>query len=367
MAEEKEKPLTREDVLRLIKENSGTANRLDLSGKVFEENIDLRGFDLRGIILESAVFKFKLPEPSTGEHTKLGEDELLRRMGAHFEEVNLSDAHLRGVKLEEAHLEKASLINSDLEGAFLSHAHLERANLMYANFKRAQLDGAHLEEADLSFADFAGALLGAAQLDGATLAETNLDGTFLYLADLTRAYLSYPIRLSSNTDIQHVNWGNYILGEEINGQFRWAENTYRQLKTWYAEHGRNDIAAKFYYREMEARRKEAGWSWNPNWGRHRLALEILRALFGYGEHWERVFYWMALVIFGSAAAYYVSGELNLLYSLYFSVISFTSLGYGKWVDITPPGWVLALGAFQSFTGVFLMALLLVTFFRKWTR
>jgi len=273
---------------------------------------------------------------------------------------------LRGVRLEKAHLEKASLINSDLEGAVLSDAHLEGANLMYANFERAKLFGAHLEEADLSFADFADAILGAAHLDGATLVDTNLDRTFLYLANLTKAYLSHPI-LSFNTNIQHVNWGNYVLGQETNGQFRWAEDTYRQLKTWYAEHGMNDIAAKFYYREMEARRKEAGWSWNPNWVRHRLALEVLRAVFGYGEHWERVFYWMALVMFGSAAAYYLSGELNLLYSLYFSVISFTALGYGEWVDITPQGWVQALGAFQSFTGVFLMALLLVTFFRKWTR
>lgn len=367
MAEEEEKPLTREDVLRLIQENGGTAKKLHLSGKVFEENIDLRGFDLREVILENAVFKFKLREPSTQEDPGLAEHESLREMGAHFEEANLSGADLRGARLQEAHFEKASLTHSNLEEAFLSNAHLERANLMYADFKGAKLGGAHLRQADLSFADFAGANLGAAQLSGATLAETNLDGTFLYLADLTSTYLSYPIRLSFDTDIQHVSWGDYILGEEINGQFRWAEDTYRQLKTWYAEHGRNDIAAKFYYREMEARRKEATWSWNPNWGRHRLALEILRALFGYGEHWERVFYWMALVIFGSAAAYYVSGELNLLYSLYFSVISFTSLGYGKWVDITPPGWVLALGAFQSFTGVFLMALLLVTFFRKWTR
>ena len=139
------------------------------------------------------------------------------------------------------------------------------------------------------------------------------------------------------------------------------------MKSWYAEHGMNNIAAKFYYREMEVRRKATNWSWNPNRMRHRLALEALRALFGYGEEWKRVLYWMALVVLGSAAAYYLSGELNLPYSLYFSVVSFTALGYGNWVDITPQGWVQALGAFQSFTGVFLMALLLVTFFRKWTR
>ena len=56
MAEEKEKPLTREDVLRLIEANGGTASGLDLSGKTFEAGIDLRGLNLELIILENARF-----------------------------------------------------------------------------------------------------------------------------------------------------------------------------------------------------------------------------------------------------------------------------------------------------------------------
>ena len=72
-------------------------------------------------------------------------------------------------------------------------------------------------------------------------------------------------------------------------------------------------------------------------------------------------------IFGSAVAYSLFGGLDLPYSLYFSVISFTALGYGSWVNIRPEGWVQALGATESFIGVFMMALLLVTFVRKWTR
>ena len=46
---------TREDVLRLIAENGGTAEGLDLSGKTFVEDINLFGLDLNGIILRGAV------------------------------------------------------------------------------------------------------------------------------------------------------------------------------------------------------------------------------------------------------------------------------------------------------------------------
>ena len=53
-------------------------------------------------------------------------------------------------------------------------------------------------------------------------------------------------------------------------------------------------------------------------------------------------------------------------SLYFSAVSFTALGYGSWVNITSDA-IRGLGAAESFLGVFMMALFLVTFTRKMTR
>ncbi len=304
MAEEKRKPLTRKDVLRLIKEHGGPEG-LDLPGKVFEEAIDLSGQDLHGIILSKAIFPV---------HFERG-----KPAGA-----NLKDAHLEGARLWHAHLENAYLFDAHLEKANLRGIHLERADLSYANLEGTDLTGAHLEGASLT-----------------------------------------GVRLSSDTKLHNVHWGkNYILAEESHGPLDWAEDTYRTLKMWHTQAGIYNIAAKFYYREKEANRKTLKWR-SKNW-HHRLALELLRTFFGYGEHWERILFWMALVVFGSAVAY-LFGGLNLPYSLYFSVVSFTALGYGKWVNITPQGWVQALGAFQSFSGVFLMALFLVTFIRKMTR
>jgi len=64
----KEKPLTRDDVLRLILENGGQAEGLNLSEKWFEQGIDLYLLDLKGIILQHA----------------------------HLEKANLQHAHLEG-------------------------------------------------------------------------------------------------------------------------------------------------------------------------------------------------------------------------------------------------------------------------------
>jgi hypothetical protein len=105
MAEEKEKPLTRKDVLRLIKENGGTAKGLDLSGRNLE-GIDLSNLNLGGVILQDAF----LPE-------------------ANFQGALLPNSDLRGAFLVSANLRDASLWGADLGGAFLSHADLQDAFL----------------------------------------------------------------------------------------------------------------------------------------------------------------------------------------------------------------------------------------------
>ena len=300
-----ENPFTLEDVRRLIEENGGTAKGLDLSKKVFQQGIDLRGIDLKEVILRDAIF------PS-------------------FYDQNVIEI----VDLTGVHLEKADLRRARLEGADLTTTHLEGANLWHAHLERARLWDTHLE--------------------GANLVGSHLEGV-----NLTRT------KFSRDVSLEDVDWGNYMLDEEKPGGFDSAVASYRHLKVWYSNAGYSDTAAKFYYREKEANRKALKWC-SKHWN-DRLALEILRVLFGYGERWWNILGWMSFIIFGSMAAYYFSGALNLSYSLYFSVISFTALGYGKWVDITPQGWVQALGAAESFLGVLLMALFLVTFVRKWTR
>ena len=318
-----ENPYTREDVLRLIEENRAKAKGLDLSGKVFEEGIDLCGLDLSGIILNGAYLSYPC-----------------------LKGANLEGANLEMTTLWEANLEGANLMYAQLKGADLTHVHLKGANLQGASLEEANLIGAHLE----------GAIFVGAYLVGADLRTANLAGAYLGAASL-----------DSSTKLENVNWGDHILDEERSRSLDWAADSYRQLKKWYTDAGMYDVAAKFYYREKEVNRKGlklCSKHWND-----RLAAEFMRLLFGYGERWQRIFIWIAVVIFGLATAYYFLGSFSsssFLDTLYYSATSFTALGYGKWAP-QPIGWAKGMGAAEAVIGVFMMALLLVTFVRKWTR
>jgi len=190
-----------------------------------------------------------------------------------------------------------------------------------------------------------------------------------------------------------VDWGNYILAEERHGPLDWAEDTYRTLKVWHTQAGIYDIAAKFYYREMEVKRKFAqgqiyerfkeSKKWNflrflfrekdfGNWVR----LWIYRLTCGYGEKPWRVVVWGISVLFGLALLYFFLRGVSpytltaqaFLSSLYYSAVSFTALGYGPWFTASSVrGWTQGVGAAEAIIGVFMIALFLVTFTRKMTR
>jgi hypothetical protein len=301
-----ENPYTREDVLRLIEENGGTAEGLDLSGKTFEEGMDLNGRNLSGIILKEAKFP-------TSFKREIIEGANLR--GTHLENADLTKAHLERADLNDTHLEEANLRHAHLEGATLWDTHLERANLMSTH------------------------------LQGANLMRT---------------------KFSPNINLQDVDWGNYILDEEKPVFFDSAVASYRHLKQWYTTAGMYGVAGKFFYREMEANRKLQSWKNNF---KSKLWSWVMRILCGYGEKPERVVISAAVVIFGLAAAYYFWGSFSsssFLDTLYYSAASFTALGYGQWAP-QPTGWAKGMGAAEAIIGVFMMALLLVTFVRKWTR
>jgi hypothetical protein len=312
-------PYTREDVLRLIEENGGTAEGLDLTGKWFEAYIDLSKLNLTGIIFRKAQLRT-----------------------ANFKGSDLSNAHLERAFLLNTILENTLLVSANLENAFIVYASLEGADLMSANLKGANLEGAYLK--------------------GAKLVAANLKGTELRSAELIHAHL-HRTSFSFDTEFEQVKWGpDYKIGEELDRIFESAANAYRNLKMWYTEHGIYDVAGKFFYREMEAKRKAQSWEKKPHL---KLWNWVMRLLCGYGEKPERVVISALVIIFGLAIAYRFGG-LSLPYSIYYSFVSFTALGYGSWVP-QPTDWVKGLGVAEAVIGVFMMALFLVTFTRKMTR
>ena len=426
MAKAAAKPLTRKDLLKHIERHGGKAEGLDLSRREFEENIDLSQLDLSGIMLREASLWYARLEGAklTGAHLERailrgayleGADlsgahlEGADLQGVHLEGVNLSGAHLKKAELLKAHLEKARLPDAHLEGADLEEARLDWADLSGAYFKEAylmnahlegvNLSGAHLEGAHLEDTSLEGARLSDAHLEGANLQRANLQGATLQQAHLQQANLKYCDLRGVDTNlikadlegaklyaadlfqanIEGINWGSkYIVGEEQESEqetdkdkkrelIKEAASVYRNLKRWYTEQGMYDVAGEFFFREMTARRKTLKWRPRPF---PRIWSMFVSFICGYGERPLRAIIWAASVIIGLAVIYFLIGTTwdwgAFGNSLYFSALSFTTLGYGSWLEISN-AWIKGIGVFESLIGIFTIALFLITFVRKMTR
>ena len=126
-------PLTRDEVLRIVREARKRGERADLGGA------DLGGADLGGAYLRGADLR--------GAYLR----------GADLRGAYLGGADLGGANLSRANLCGAYLCGADLRGAYLRGADLRGANLCGANLYGANLRGAYLRGASLSGA--AGGLL----------------------------------------------------------------------------------------------------------------------------------------------------------------------------------------------------------------
>jgi len=299
---------------------------------------------------------------------------------AHLERADLRNARSQEVRLRRAQLQEADLTRAHFGGAILRWAHLDAAHLRYIYLEGADLRDAHLERSDLRNAHLQEARLQHAQLEEADLTRANLEG-----ANLHETEFSY------NTKFVRVYWGDYIIGEERKQQFLRATDIYRRLKMWYTNVGIYDIAGEFFFREMTAKRKnfwrqgsqkkpfrelfhpfkpkELSRAIFPRKPFHWAWSKLLSVLCGYGERPLRVVVLTAAIIFGLAAAYYFWGSFtssSFWDTLYYSAASFTALGYGNWAS-QPTGWAKGRGAAEAIIGVFMIALFLITFTRKWTR
>jgi len=265
---------------------------------------------------------------------------------------------LRGVNLTDVHLERSGTrMGFNLSHADLTHTNLQGAHLFRVDFRHATLLKADLNDANLNRAN----------LQHATLLGTKFGGTHL----------------------EHVQWGWRILQEdraresqrdnkltEALTNFEEAEEVYRNLRRCAEDRGYFELAGSFFHREMVMNRNK-----KPLLSFARLFSKFEDLVTGYGEKPSRVLRFAALLILIYALAYFLvgiegDGHEVLLQSgrsfaenlgdfgrcVYYSIVTFTTLGYGDFIPIKPLARFFA--ASEALIGAFSMSLFVVVFVRK---
>ena len=269
-------------------------------------------------------------------------------------------------------MEGFALAREDLSGINLvNHTSKQGYKLTNSDLYRANLQNAHLFKLDLS-----GSSLMKANLENANLHYVNLNGCNLLGVNLKGA------------KIEHANWGEKV-NQEVQAQkassrenqidlYQQAEEIYRNLRQNAERQGLFESAGHFFQKEMVMRRRQL-----PRLSFKRNLSKLVDLFCGYGERPLRVIIFSILIIVLFATLYFFSGlsfsgdslafnaslsfweNTKIFFSaLYFSVVTFTTLGYG---DLAPIGIARGLAALEAFIGSFTLALFVVVFVKKMTR
>ena len=316
---------------------------------------------------------------------------------ADLSEADFSEAGLTGTDLTAADLTDANFTRANLEGADLTNACLWESILTDAYLSGANLTNAYLWEANLTNAYLDDAILTDANLEDVSLESADLDGT-----DLTDAKL-HNCRLQDIYISEETEFGGCCAyerevreaiesGEPLEDQVERLEKAISTYRTYQRLHRENSLPGDiphYFYREKEMRRLKAlAEGDRRDWATRALQKWVM----GYGEKPWRVVITSVLTIFGFGVLYSLFGGIYttseggdplaydllptiplstpepleiLLGNLYFSAVTFSTLGYG---DVEPAsGAVQFLASAQSIIGAGLMAPLVAVLARRITR
>lgn len=287
---------------------------------------------------------------------------------------------LRKIVLRDSDLIRVNLKNSDL-----TQADFRNTNFSYSDISGANLIGCNLEGCDLTSVNFENSDLTRADLRKTRLWHADLSSVNITEADITEADLwkcqMYMARLW-HTELKGVksltkqNFSKKIYGfltcEKIDERgVLSAEESYRALKQYFIENGRYREASWASFKEKTMEKIQLGKNKNPAY----IPMALMGLLSGYGEKPNRVILSSAAIILMYSIIYYCQNAVAISYSsvknysiwdyIYYSIVTFTTLGYGDLVPKAHTGYRLLAGS-EAFIGAFMIGLFVFTLSRKYS-
>jgi uncharacterized protein YjbI with pentapeptide repeats len=282
-----------------------------------------------------------------------------------FADADMTDTSLRSADFADVNLRDADLTNATCRGATFSGATLKRVIFSRAN----------LYEADFTNARLYGALFGDARIsDGTTFIDAGSWWTWVpFVTRGMQTVLDDPRTSPTNNSVADPE-------ETIDPRSR-AASIYAQLETLARENARTQLASTCFRwrKDME---RDRYWS-DTGAGTKRqparaLLATLTNALTRYGDSPWRVVGWSGIVILLSTVLLQVATRgiqpsacsacepvTDPLQLLYFSAVTFTTLGYG---DYQPAGaGTQLIASVESVLGALLVALLVAVLGRRATR
>lgn len=372
----------------------GTLVEVDLSGADISA-ADLRGADLTDATLRDTDLKGAILSRADLTEASLSRAELsgavlyrtdltgasllgatlsaVRTLGkTDFVGVNLTDADLSDATLDDVDFTGANLHDADL-----TDATLRRANFTDVNFSKADLTRADLEQSSLIRVNLFSADLNGCKLHGATLTDAQINdqtnfrtereqsggrsGTLLSSADPRCAY-DPEVRDTSELGRQ----------ERVDLLSK-AADTYQKFEQLARQNAQPSVQSSMFVQRQDIQRKRYWLRGDPL---QYIFARVSRSVFKHGESLARIFAWALLIIFGYAAVY---AQFNLIRdsgggfvqspidAVYFSTLTFTTLGLGDFQPDPTSELARALVTSQAALGAILIAIFVFVLGRRAAR
>lgn len=285
----------------------------------------------------------------------------------------LDGARFHGASLSSVEwLADCILVGGQFDEAILEEVDLSGADLRQATFRNVNARGAVFDRATLQDASFT----------VVDLRESSFSDARLYRLNLT------DVRIDRETEFDDTVWEEERFNsnpEHPESDYTAAVWVYRELRYLFKNNAMEERSREYYIRGQDLRRR---YTWTKGDYGRALFLEGSRWVMGYGTSPWRILATSAILIVVSAVLYPLTGGIRevegdqtityaiadpetaprgyqievFLKSLYFSVVTFSSLGYG---DIQPVGGAARLiASVETLLGTLLMALLIFVLTRR---